>query len=115
MLHGPGVQQRIQLLNVLQPARHRMETRLLGPVWISHNAAQRSPLVLSTDGDDTPAIVTLAAIHAMWRRSGRAAARTGGDAAINHVVHEYGPQGRGHSLVLRQVNVLSCASMATVE
>src|SRR4029434_5620972 len=39
----------------------------------------------------------------------------GGDAAIDHVVHEHGPQGRDHGLVLRQVNVLSCASAAPVE
>src|SRR5262245_15805282 len=92
-----------------------MKTRLLGPDRMSHNAAQRTPLVLSTDSDDTPAVVTLAAIHSMWCRSGGAATRTGGDAAIEHVVHEHGPQGRGHGLVLRQVNVLSCASAAPVE
>src|SRR5262249_7883233 len=101
MLHGPGVQQRIQPLNVLQPARHRMETRLLGPGWMSHNAAQRYPLVLSTDSDDTPAVIALATIHSMWCRDGGAATRTGGDATIDHIVHEHGPQGRGRGLVLR--------------
>ena len=39
VLHGPGVQQRIQRLNVLQPARHRLKTCFLGPDWMSHNAA----------------------------------------------------------------------------
>ena len=90
VLHSPGVQQHIQRRNVLQPACHRMKTRLRGPGWMSHDAAQRYPLVLSTDGDDTPAIVTLAAIHSMWRRAGGAATRPGGDAAIDHVVHEHG-------------------------
>src|SRR5215510_3552995 len=92
-----------------------METRLPGPVGISHNATQRTPLVLSTDSDDTPAIVALAAIHSMWRRGGGAATRTGGDAAIDDVVHEHRPQGRGHGLVLRQVNVLSCTSAVPIE
>src|SRR5262249_11832425 len=115
MLHGPGVQQRIQPLNVLQPARHRMETRLLGPGWMSHDAAQRYPLVLSTDSDDTPAIIALTAIHPIWRRGGGVATRTGGDAAIDHIVHEHRSQDRGHGLILRQVNMLSCASAAPVE
>src|SRR5215471_15727743 len=92
-----------------------MKTRLLGPGRMSHNAAQRSSLVLSTDGDDTPAVIALAAIHSMWCRGGGATTRTGSNAAIDHIVHEHGLQGRDHGLVLRQVNVLSCTSAALVE